>query len=92
MTEAKAQLLRLLGSTESTIGYEQARDLLDHSDREVRAALAARTDVEPEILFYLAQDPDTDVRRAVAANPMAPQKATTVLAEDSADDVRADLA
>lgn len=92
MTEAKAQLLRLLGSAENTIGYEQARDLLDHSDAEVRTALASRTDVEPEILYFLAQDPDISVRRAVASNPTAPQKATTVLAEDSAEDVRADLA
>jgi uncharacterized protein (DUF2336 family) len=58
----------------------------------VRCALARREDLEPEILFYLAQDPETEVRRAVADNPAAPLKANEVLAKDKEDDVRAGLA
>jgi len=92
MTQAKDQLLRLLGEEDKAVGYEQARDLLDHPDVEVRCALAAREDLEPEILFFLAQDPDKGVRRTVAGNPAAPIKANEVLAADSEDDVRADLA
>ena len=38
---------------------EQARDLLDHPDPEVRAVISPRcSDLEPEILFYLSRDPD----------------------------------
>ena len=92
MTQAKEQLIRLLGQDDAAIGYEQARDLLDHPDVDVRCALARRQDLEPEILFYLAQDPETEVRRAVADNPAAPLKANEVLAKDKEDDVRAGLA
>ena len=59
-TPAKDRLVRLLGLPGQKITYEQARDLLDHPDPAVRAALAARADVEPEILFFLARDPDRD--------------------------------
>ncbi len=92
MTQAKDQLIRLLGQVDKAIGYEQARDLLDHPDVDVRCALAGREDLEPEILFYLAQDPETRVRRAVAVNPAAPLKANKKLAKDAEDEVRADLA
>lgn len=92
MTAAKDQLVRLLGRKDHAISYEQARDLLDHPEQEVRLALAERHDLEPEILFFLARDPDTDVRRAIASNPNTPQKAHVTLAEDSEDVVRTELA
>lgn len=92
MTIAKEELVRLLGRSDHAINYDQARDLLDHPDQEVRVTLASRGDLEPEILYFLARDPDTDVRRAVAVNPNTPQKAHVVLAEDSAGEVRSDLA
>ena len=92
MTMAKEELVRLLGRSDHAINYDQARDLLDHPDQEVRVTLARRDDLEPEILYFLARDPDTDVRRAVAVNPNTPQKAQVVLAEDSAGEVRTDLA
>jgi uncharacterized protein (DUF2336 family) len=89
---AKDQLIRLLGRTEHAINYEQARDLLDHPERDVRLTLARRDDLEPEILYFLGRDPDVEVRRAVAVNPNTPEKAHLLLAEDSAGEVRADLA
>lgn len=92
MTVAKDQLIKLLGRTDHAVSYEQARDLLDHPDLEVRIALARRADLEPEILFFLARDPDPAVRRSIAVNPNTPQKAHLILAEDSAEDVRSDLA
>ena len=92
MTMAKDQLIRLLGRTEHAINYEQARDLLDHPERDVRLTLARRDDLEPEILYFLGRDPDVEVRRAVAVNPNTPEKAHLLLAEDSAGEVRADLA
>jgi len=92
MTAAKDQLVRLLGRKDHAISYEQARDLLDHPEQEVRLALAQRHDLEPEILFFLARDPDTEVRRSIASNPNTPQKAHVTLAEDSEDVVRTELA
>lgn len=92
MTLAKEELVRLLGRKDHAINYEQARDLLDHPDQEVRLTLANRHDLEPEILYFLAQDPDIEVRRSVTANPNTPQKAHLLLAEDSASEVRSDLA
>ncbi len=89
---AKDRLVRMLGLPGQKITYEQARDLLDHSDPVVRATLAAREDVEPEILFFLARDPDAAVRRAVAINGAAPVKANLLLAADEDADVRSDLA
>jgi uncharacterized protein (DUF2336 family) len=91
-TPAKDRLVRLLGLPGQKITYEQARDLLDHPDQTVRAALGARTDVEPEILFFLANDPDASVRRTVANNGAAPVKANLLLAADEDADVRYDLA
>ncbi|MEQ9112122.1 MAG: DUF2336 domain-containing protein [Rhodospirillaceae bacterium] len=92
MTMAKDQLVRLLGSHDHALNYEQARDLLDHPDSDVRLALANRSDLEPEILYFLARDPDIIVRRAVTVNPNTPEKAHLLLAEDSASEVRSDLA
>ena len=91
-TPAKDRLVRLLGLPGHKVTYEQARDLLDHPDPEVRASLGEREDVEPEILFFLARDPDAHVRRTVAINAVAPVKASLLLAADEDADVRHDLA
>lgn len=89
---AKDRLVRLLGLPGQKVTYEQARDLLDHPEVEVRRALAVRDDLEPEILFFLARDPDAAVRRAIAANAATPDKASLLLAADDDADVRFDLA
>jgi hypothetical protein len=92
MSPAKARLAHLLGISGHKVTYEQARDLLDHPDAEVRLELARRTDLEPEILFYLARDPDPAVRRVIAVNAATPYKASLMLAADDDEDVRFDLA
>lgn len=92
MTPAKERLFHLLGLTDQKVTYEQARDLLDHPDPEVRMTLATRDNLEPEILYFLARDPDIRIRRAIAANAAAPVKASLLLAEDEDEDVRTDLA
>lgn len=92
MTPAKDRLVHMLGIAGQKVTYEQARALLDHPDPGVRLTLAARDDLEPEILYFLARDPDTTVRRAIAVNHATPLKASLVLAEDADDDVRVDLA
>jgi uncharacterized protein (DUF2336 family) len=89
---AKDRLVRMLGLPGHKVTYEQARDLLDHPDPGVRASLAVRPDIEPEILFFLARDPDAAVRRAVATNGTTPFKASLLLAADEDADVRLDLA
>ena len=91
-TPAKDRLVHMLGINGQRVTYEQARALLDHPDPGVRLTLAARDDLEPEILYFLARDPDTTVRRAIATNQATPVKASLVLASDADGDVRTDLA
>lgn len=57
-----------------------------------RAALAASTATAPEMLTWLAADPDAGVRAAVAANGATPHQAGLLLAEDPATEVRRALA
>jgi len=61
-------------------------------DADARRRLAERTDIAPELLFYLAEDTDTAVRRAVAANPSTPRRADEFLARDGDETVRASVA
>lgn len=79
-------------TSDTPLDYEEARELASHEDVEVRKALAARQDVEPEILFFLSEDESPEVRRTVAANAAAPRQTHAVLANDSDDDVRYGLA
>ena len=75
-----------------TVSYEQARDLARHEDLNVRLELAARTDIKPEILYFLAEDPSPAVRRVIAANAASPLHADLLLARDNDESVRGDLA
>ncbi|HLO76678.1 MAG TPA: DUF2336 domain-containing protein [Magnetospirillum sp.] len=84
-------LKRLLGGRRK-IDYEDARELAAAPDPQVRAALAERADVQPEILYYLAEDTSPEVRRRVARNHMAPPQANLLLAGDGDEGVRSDLA
>jgi uncharacterized protein (DUF2336 family) len=72
--------------------YEAARAQAAHSDPAVRRGLATRTDLPPEILYYLAEDSDPEVRALIAANATAPRHADLLLARDAEPDVRAILA
>ncbi len=54
--------------------------LARHEDPKVRLALAARNDVKPEILYFLAEDPSRPVRQAAAANTTTPGTANRKLA------------
>ncbi len=74
------------------ISYEEARDLACHQDEVVRAALARREDIPPEILYFLAEDDAPEVRRTVAQNDLAPSQASLLLAKDVHTGVRSDLA
>ncbi len=74
------------------MGYEEAKRLAAHRDAAVRARLASRRDVRPEILYYLAEDAAPEVRREIAANDATPVQAYRLLAEDGDDTVRLRLA
>jgi len=75
-----------------SISYGEARELAAHDAAAVRTALAQRSDIRPEILYYLADDPSEDVRRAIAENATTPAHAHPILARDKCDDVRIGLA
>jgi len=72
--------------------YERAKSEAAHADELVRLRLARRADVEPEILYYLAEDPAPAVRRAIADNAAAPVHAHLLLARDGDDTVRTRVA
>ena len=80
------------GTVADPLTYEEAKHLARHEDPKVRRALAARNDVKPEILYFLAKDPSPQVRRAAAANTTTPGKANLKLAGDADEAVRTDLA
>ncbi|MHA1599177.1 MAG: DUF2336 domain-containing protein [Alphaproteobacteria bacterium] len=78
---------------DAPLSYEEASEMANHEDVQVRRTLAAREDAEPEILYYLAEfDTDPEVRRIVAANAAAPRHTYTLLANDDDEGVRSDLA
>ncbi len=74
------------------LDYEASKVLARSEDPSVRAALARRADIPPELLYYLAEDSDAEVRRIVANNEAAPDHTHLLLANDQADDVRSQLA
>jgi len=80
------------GGKKSEISYDEAKELARHDDPEVRRQLASRSDIKPEILYYLAEDPSPEVRLALALNEAAPRHADLLLATDEDQDVRGGLA
>lgn len=85
-------LLRRLMRGGRKISYEEARDLAAAGDPEMRAKVAERQDIQPEILYYLAEDASAEVRRRVARNAHTPPQADLLLAGDADQEVRAGLA
>jgi uncharacterized protein (DUF2336 family) len=56
-----------------------------------RLRIARRSNIQPELLYYLAADPSPEVRREVANNPSTPWRADAILVEDEDESVRTDL-
>lgn len=81
---------KLFGS--GGLSYDKAKKLARHKDDKVRAKLAGREDLPPEILYFLAEDKSPKVRRAIAKNTSTPHKADLLLVGDDDDDVRYSLA
>lgn len=89
----KSIIGKLFGSGKGReVTYEQAKDLANHADDEVRRELASQPELRPEILYYLTDDASPVVRAEVAKNEATPPQADLLLARDQSDDVRADLA
>jgi uncharacterized protein (DUF2336 family) len=84
------RLFRRLG--EEPLSYDRSKELARDRDPEVRRRLASRTDLRPEILYYLAEDEAAAVRREIAANAATPGQANLLLAGDADDEVRCELA
>ena len=79
-------------SADKPLSYQESRDMAASQNAEERSAIAKRTDVKPEILYYLAGDDDSDVRSIVAQNQASPVQADILLSKDKDDHVRSDLA
>lgn len=79
-------------SKPAAISYEDTKRLVQDGNPAVRADLAQRHDVRPEILYFLAEDPSPDVRRQIAKNDKTPAQADRLLAGDDDESVRQDLA
>jgi uncharacterized protein (DUF2336 family) len=74
------------------MAYNDQKRLAHDGSSEERRELAGRSDIRPEILYYLASDPDTEVRRSIARNHKAPRHADLLLAKDEKPEVRTDVA
>lgn len=72
--------------------YTRARAIIEQGDVQARTALAADPGTLPEILYFLADDPEPTVRRAVAENPATPVQADSRFARDPDVGVRCALA
>ena len=68
--------------------YEEAKQIAASGDASARQALAAHGDLEPELLYYFANDDSPDVRQAVAQNSGTPLQADKILAGDDSDAIR----
>ena len=66
--------------------------MVQDEDPAVRAGLAQRRDLRPELLYYLSEDPSPDVRRHIATNENTPAQADRLLARDDDESVRQGLA
>lgn len=79
-------------SLPSVAGRADIIRILEGADARARTWLGMRTDVAPEVLYFLASEGESEARRAVAANPATPAHANRRLADDTDEQVRAELA
>ena len=75
-----------------TLGAAEAMAIARSDDIEARQRLAARNDIAPELLFYLAEDAEPAIRTIVATNPITPRQADEFLARDGEESVRVAVA
>jgi uncharacterized protein (DUF2336 family) len=78
--------------SESVYDLEQMMTIARDGSVAERMVLALRRDVPPELLYFLAEDPEAAVRRSIAENPQTPRQADVVLGRDPDPGVRCLLA
>ncbi len=71
---------------------EDEAKILESGTDDQRKQLAARPDVRPEVLYFLAEDKSPEVRKLIAKNPSAPVQADEILKTDDSEEVRSELA
>lgn len=76
----------------SLLDYEEAKQLARSDDLSVREELAEKPNVQPEILYFLAQDRAASVRAIIAKNDATPRHADLLLTDDADESVRSELA
>ena len=86
------RLKRTATGDDGGVSYDDSKTLARDHDGETRRRLAARRDVRPEILYYLAADDLVEVRRVIATNISTPRQADRLLVDDVDDEVRCELA
>jgi uncharacterized protein (DUF2336 family) len=74
------------------IDYKKAKALATDTDPETRRRLAERADVQPEVLYFLAEDAEPEIRATIAANSATPRQADLLLSKDQDVGVRERLA
>lgn len=72
--------------------YDDAKSRAADSNIGVRRKVAKRANVQPEILYFLANDADAGVRGEIAANPSTPVQADEILCRDGDEAVRCRIA
>ncbi|HEV2678361.1 MAG TPA: DUF2336 domain-containing protein [Aliidongia sp.] len=81
-----------IGAGSPALDYEESKRLIQSRNPADRRLVAGNLQVQPEVLYFLATDPDHTVRTAVASNEATPVQADLILARDRHEAVRADLA
>jgi len=76
----------------ANLSQDEEQKILKSGSDSQREQLAARQDVRPEVLYYLADDSSVAVRKQIAKNPATPPQADEKLKDDEDEDVRAELA
>ncbi len=77
---------------DSDLSYDESKRLARDGDPAVRVDLAGRGDIQPEVLYFLAEDDSAEVRGRIAANISTPRQADLILARDRDEAVRQTLA
>jgi uncharacterized protein (DUF2336 family) len=80
------------GKEPTPLDYSQSKELLGSAQSEDRLKVATNPGARPEVLYFLASDPEPNIRRAVAANAKTPVHADLILVKDCDDTVRIGLA
>ncbi|MGH7124466.1 MAG: DUF2336 domain-containing protein [Stellaceae bacterium] len=92
MIELLQRVMRTVRGEEAPLDYEESKRLAASPKPADRRVAARHTRARPELLYYLAGDPDGEVRASVAANESTPVQADLILARDRDERVRIDLA